>query len=142
MNFGEKIRALREENKMTQQELADAIDVSLRTISAYETQDVRPRYRKVYQRLADLFNVSMTYLLSDEEDFILSSREQYGSKGAHEAQELVDSVLGLFAGGEIDDEDKKAIFEAIQEAYFISKINNKKYTPKKFLDHETNEEER
>ena len=39
---------------------------------------------------------------------------------------------GLFAGGEMADEDMREMVDAIQEAYLIAKKNNKKYTPKKY----------
>lgn len=40
-------------------------------------------------------------------------------------------MTGLFAGGELPEEDKDALFEAIQEAYWQSKIENKKYGNRK-----------
>ena len=44
---------------------------------------------------------------------------------------MVDGVIGLMAGGEIGEEDKKAILDSIQEAYYIAKSKNKKYNPHK-----------
>ena len=49
-----------------------------------------------------------------------------------QAQELLAEVTGLFAGGEMADEDMREMVDAIQEAYLIAKKNNKKYTPKKY----------
>ena len=34
---------------------------------------------------------------------------------------LVNGVMGLFAGGTLSDEDKKAVVEAITDAYYKSK---------------------
>ena len=130
MTFGEKIKSLRREQKMTQQALADALNVSLRTISNYETGGLRPRYKETYDKLAELFNVPKAYLLTDEDAFVLHARERYGHKGAKDAEELVEGVIGLFAGGRLDEEDKQAVFEASQEAYFRAKLENKKYAPK------------
>lgn len=130
MTFGEKIKSLRKEKKMTQQELADALNVSLRTISNYETGGLRPRYEEIYDKLSELFDVPKAYLLTDEDAFVLHVRERYGNKGAKDAEELVEGVIGLFAGGRLDEEDKQAVFEAIQEAYFRAKLENKKYAPK------------
>ena len=130
MTFGEKIKALRKEKKMAQQELADALNVSLRTISNYETGGLRPRYEEIYDKLAELFDVPKAYLLTDEDAFVLHARERYGNQGAKDAEELVEGVIGLFAGGRLAEEDKQAVFEAIQEAYFRAKLENKKYAPK------------
>jgi surface antigen len=44
---------------------------------------------------------------------------------------MINGVIGLMAGGELPEEDKKAILDAIQEAYYIAKVENKKYSPKK-----------
>ena len=37
---------------------------------------------------------------------------------------LVNGMIGLFAGGTLSDEDKKAVVEAITEAYYKSKYQN------------------
>ncbi|MDQ0508269.1 Predicted transcriptional regulator [Aedoeadaptatus ivorii] len=132
MIFGEKLKALRAERNMTQKELAKALGVSLRTVSNYETGGLRPRYASVYDDLARIFEVPKNYLLTDEDAFVLEARSRHGNKGAREAQELVEGVVGLFAGGRLDEADKQAVFETIQEAYFRAKLENKKYTPKAY----------
>ena len=40
-------------------------------------------------------------------------------------------MAGLFAGGDLPDEDKDALFEAIQQAYWKAKLENKKYGRRK-----------
>ena len=55
-----------------------------------------------------------------------------GAKGAKQAQALVDEVSGLFAGGNIADEDLDVMMKALQDAYWIAKEKNKKFTPKKY----------
>lgn len=130
MSFGKKVRELREIKGLTQEELANKIGVSLKTISRYESGESKPRYRKVYDKLAEVLDTSHDYLVTDEENFILNAREKYGSKGAKDAEEMINGVIGLMAGGELPEEDKKAILDAIQEAYYIAKVENKKYGPK------------
>ena len=44
----------------------------------------------------------------------------------------MEEVSGLFAGGNIADEDLDEMMRGIQEAYWIAKEKNKKYTPKKY----------
>lgn len=131
MAFAEKLRDLREAKNMTQEELAKYCNVSLKTISRYESGQSKPRYRKTYDALAKALDTSHDYLVTDEDDFILRAYERYGAKGARDAKELVDGVIGLMAGGELPEEDKKAILDAISEAYYIAKNENKKYGPKK-----------
>ena len=109
MSFASKLKSLREEKKLTQGELAEMVNVSLKTISRYELGLSKPRYRKTYDLLADALNTSHDYLVTDEEDFILTTRERYGFKAGKEAEDLVDGVIGLMAGGEIPEEDKTTI---------------------------------
>lgn len=127
MSFATKLKKLREEKRLTQQELADMVDVSLKTISRYELGLSKPRYRKTYDLLAKSLDTSHDYLVTDEEDFVLTARENYGLKAGVEARELADGVVGLMAGGEIPEEDKKAILDAISEAYYIARQENKKH---------------
>lgn len=61
--------------------------------------------------------------------FIADVEDKYGRRGAKQAKELIAEVTGLFAGGEMADEDMREMVDAIQEAYLIAKKNNKKYTP-------------
>lgn len=131
MAFAEKLKELRESKNMTQEELANFCNVSLKTISRYESGQSKPRYRKTYDSLAEALDTTHDYLVTDEEDFILSARERYGNVGAKDAEEMVNGVIGLMAGGEVPERDKKAILDAISEAYYIAKAENKKYSPNK-----------
>ena len=131
MAFAEKLKELREGKNMTQEELANFCNVSLKTISRYESGQSKPRYRKTYDALSEALDTTHDYLVTDEEDFILSARERYGNVGAKDAEEMVNGVIGLMAGGEVPERDKKAILDAISEAYYIAKAENKKYSPNK-----------
>lgn len=119
--FGQKIRKLREDLGWTQQKLADEIGCSLRTISAYERENIRPRHRRTYSKLAEVFGVDINYLLTEEDSFVLRATEEFGSEGRQEANALIRGVIGLFAGGAMSIEDKKAALDAIEEAYYIAK---------------------
>ncbi|WP_108831999.1 helix-turn-helix domain-containing protein [Aedoeadaptatus coli] len=124
MTFGEKIKNLRKERGMTQKDLAEALGLSLRTISNYETGGLRPRHDATYDALAALFHVPKTYFFTEEDAFISAAEARWGKSGGADARELVDGGIGLFAGGRLDEEDKQAVFEAIQEAYFRAKLEN------------------
>lgn len=132
MTFGEKIKAQRTLRGMDQAEFAVLIGVSRRTLINYEIYGRHPRTRDDYKRIANTLGVDVNYLLTEEEDFVLSAGEQYGSRGRKSAQELVQEVSGLFAGGELADEDLDEMMKGIQQAYWIAKEKNKKYTPKKY----------
>ena len=105
MRFCEKLKDARTKAGMKQEELAKALGVSLRTITNYESGECYPRKRDIYHKLAELFHTEENYFLNEDEEFLLSAAEKYGAKGAKQAQALVDEVSGLFAGGNIADED-------------------------------------
>ena len=63
MTFSERLRQLRQEKKMTQAVLGRAIDISPRMISFYESGNHFPRDEIILKRMADLFEVSVDYLL-------------------------------------------------------------------------------
>lgn len=53
---------LRKKSKLSQEELAERIGVSQKSISKYEQQTVRPSWEALIA-MADLFNVTVDYLL-------------------------------------------------------------------------------
>ena len=132
MKFCEKLKEARTRAGLKQEELAKALGVSLRTITNYESGERYPKKREIYYKLAELFHTEENYFLNEDEDFLLTADEKYGSKGAKQARELMEEVSGLFAGGNIADEDLDEMMRGIQEAYWIAKEKNKKYTPKKY----------
>ena len=132
MKFCEKLKEARTRAGLKQEELAKALGVSLRTITNYESGERYPKKREIYYKLAELFPTEENYFLNEDEDFLLTAVEKYGSKGAKQARELMEEVSGLFAGGNIADEDLDEMMRGIQEAYWIAKEKNKKYTPKKY----------
>ena len=105
MKFSDRLKGLREKNDMTQEQLAKVSGVSPRTIQRYECGTSRPR---------------------------LDAAEQYGARGAKQAQQLTDEVTGLFTGGELAQDDMDVMMQAIMDAYWLAKEKNKKYTPKKY----------
>lgn len=132
MKFCEKLKEARTRAGLKQEELAKALGVSLRTITNYESGERYPKKREIYYKLAELFHTEENYFLNEDEDFLLTAVEKYGSKGAKQVRELMEEVSGLFAGGNIADEDLDEMMRGIQEAYWIAKEKNKKYTPKKY----------
>lgn len=65
--LGNKIKKLREDKRMTQQELADLVGLSQSTIGMLESGR-QGASRKTLVKLADFFGVTVDYLLSDDEE--------------------------------------------------------------------------
>lgn len=133
MKFGEKLKQLRTNKGASQEETAKACGITRRTYISYEQGGRYPRNREVYSRLADFFDVDQNYLLTEDENFVTSASERYGSRGKLQAEQLVAELSGMFAGGELSEGDKDAVMLALQKAYWDCKEDNKKYTPKKYL---------
>ena len=104
MTFGEKVRSLRKEKKMSQQELASMVGVSYRTIRSWEVEGRFPKQNVLF-----------------------------GNRGAKQAQQILEQAAAMFAGGSLTDEDKIAFMDEIQSLYLDSKRRAKKFTPKKYL---------
>jgi transcriptional regulator with XRE-family HTH domain len=132
MKFGEKLKKLRTDKGLTQDQVSSAISTSRRTYISYEQEGRYPRKREVYAKLADTLGCDVNYLMTEDEEFIANVSEQYGSRGKRQAEELVSELSGMFAGGELSDSDMDAVMIALQKAYFDCKEDNKKYTPKKY----------
>ena len=65
VNFGEKLKELRLQAGLTQKELGEQIKVTKSVISYYELQERYPS-PEILLKLADVFNVSVDYLLGRE----------------------------------------------------------------------------
>ncbi len=131
MTFGEKFKALREEKGLTQKDVAEALGINARMITRYENGISYPRTREAYRKIADYFEVEVDYLLTENDSFVMRASEQYGARGMKQAQELIDGMSGLFAGGTLSEQDKDAVMKALQDIYWESKARNgKKYAAK------------
>lgn len=122
MNFSDKVRFARKELGLTQQQLADAIGVSLRTVNGYENENHLPRTRELYEKLAATLHVSVNYLRTEDaaypplygnpaEDDPLTSR----------AWDLVQEIRCLFGNSAITEEVKEEVMHGISEAYWVSR---------------------
>ena len=132
MTLAEKLKNARAAKHMSQRELAEAADMSLRTIQNYELGARMPKKRDTYTRLAAALGIDEKVLLDENADFVLRAGERYGSRGARQAWDLVADFKGLCAGGEMEEEDMDAIMQALQEAYWDAKKSNRKYVNRRY----------
>ena len=134
MSFAENLRRLRKEKGLTQEQLARQIGVGKRAVIGYETEGRYPRKHDIYQKIADALDCTTNDLLTDSDQFVAKAQEEYGTRGRKQAEEAVNTITGLFAGGELPEEDRDAVAKAIQDAYWYAKERNRKYTPFRFRD--------
>ena len=94
MTFSEKLKKLRKEKKVTQEQLAQIIGVERSSIGKYET-GTQPS-TDIMKRIADYFGVTVDYLLG---------REEITKDNRHTAPDYSDVKVALFGGdGEVTDE--------------------------------------
>lgn len=135
MNFGEKVRQLRTERGWSQAELGKKIGKTQRTIVGYETGASYPRKREVYSQLADIFDVDINYLLTENEEFMTEVGSQFGRRGQLQARSILSQTRELFAGGSLSETDEIAFLTEMQQIFLDSKkIARDKYTPRKYQE--------
>ena len=127
MGFGEKLRELRIKQRMTQAEFGEALGITARSVINYETGKRIPKDMGFYKKVSERFNVPLDSLINEHEEFAAKAYAEGGVKGKNQAETLISEAGALFAGGSLTDEDKEAVFMALQEAYWFAKNENKKY---------------
>ena len=89
MTFADKIRQLREENELTQDQLAAELGITRRSIIKYELGEVAPQ-RRILDRIAEYFKIDPDILADDnaelpqitslEESYVNDIKKKYGRK--------------------------------------------------------------
>lgn len=141
MKFSEKLKKLRQENNLTQDNLADKIFVTRTAISKWETDNGYPSIKSL-KLLAKLFNTTIDELISEEDIKIKENLELKNSR-VNSRIALVGLVisaicviciifinsallLGIFAGLGILGTCLYLIFTELSLAYFKDKKLTKK----------------
>lgn len=135
MTFSDKVKIARDKLGINQEQLAELMGVSRRSVVAWETAGTKPRGWRI-RKLAELLEVSEDYLEDDEitdpqhglekKEYIEETRSRFGDRAAKEMDALLEKNVALFAGGEISQEAKDAYFEAVMKAYIACKEEAKK----------------
>ncbi len=104
MTFGEKLRQLRKRKKLTQEQMAELIEVHESHVGRYE-KDLSSPTAQVLIRIAKLFNVSTDYLLFDDRndpstslkisDNELFAQFQEVDKMDEEKRELIKRIISM-----------------------------------------------
>ena len=132
MVFKDRLKEKRVEAGLTQAELAKKAGVTARTIQNYELGNRKPANMEVIQKIADALGTTTEYLLGSSGTYVVEAHEKGGAKAARDIDELVSEVTGMFAGGKLSEEALEGAMKALNDAYWIAKEKNKKYTPKKY----------
>lgn len=121
MLFGDKIKKLRSLAGISQQELANRAELSLRSVQNYESNQRHPKDVAILQKLCKVLHTTIEELMKEESNFIQEATEKYGIRVKKDAKILVDELRSLFASGELNEEDKDNVFRAVTEMYWKAK---------------------
>ena len=138
--FGLRLRALRNEKKLTQDELGKLLNVSGKTIGTWERDSRQPNIEAI-NKLASIFDVTTDYLLGNSNEkqlqkyYDLSDKEK--NDIAIQAEKLMEGIETgnnlNFYGEPATKEQKDRILIAIKTAMEMNKMEaKKKFTPKKY----------
>jgi len=114
MTFGEKIRKLRRERKLSQAKLAAQVGMNSNHLSRLERGVGLPS-TEILKRLAHALEASIDYLLSEEDSDTLASEIRIENKALAERVKLID---------ELDGEDQDAVFRVIDSMLTKKKMRH------------------
>ena len=108
-SYGERLMRARKEKELTREELGKLCGITGRTIQNYELGHVTPNRIDVSQRLADVLDISVDYLIYGEKEETELTEEDKKKILAH--------ASALFAGGKLSDEEQLAFIYELQTLY-------------------------
>lgn len=88
--FGEKIKELRTNRGMTQQEMGNMLEVSKQSVSNWENGNIMPSI-ELLVRISDLFQVSTDYILDRDNNLTLDITDLDSSQ-----KEIVARMVAYF----------------------------------------------
>lgn len=143
--LGDKVKLLRKQNKVTQQELAEALELSRSTIGMIEANK-QGASNDTLKKLSNFFGTTVDYLLSDDKENNNLKNVQISKKAERDIKKALSETLeqlensqdGLMFDGEpIDDETRELLRLSLENSMKLAKqIAKVKYTPNKYKDKE------
>lgn len=136
MSFGDRLRDLRVEKNMTQEDLSKKLNVSRATVGRYETNERFPD-KDILKKIADIFDVSLDFLLGRTDNRSSFSKKQislnknnYNYNSYRELEDKIKEILlaeGIMSNDEPVPKDvlEKVFKYGINAAIEIIKLEKK-----------------
>ena len=117
MKFGEKLRKNRQEANYTQEELAEQLGVTCRTLQNYESGSVYPKKRELYSRLVEVLGHNVDYWVTETNDAFTIEK----SVAPEAAWSQAFKIRELFLQGDMTEQDLDDFMRIVQDAYWRAK---------------------
>ena len=101
VTIGNKLKILRKGRKITQQDLADRLDINRSSISNYETNRRTPPLKEL-QKICDFFGVGLDY---------------FGVVTKNDVYDLISRAKDIFSDSAIPKQDKEEVFFELLNLY-------------------------
>lgn len=123
--FGDRLKELREEVNLSQQELGITLNLSQSTIAYYESNKKQPS-QATLKKMAKYFNVSTDYILAETD--VPSPIAPLEPKKPKDLLKFLEQSEVMFDGEiyNLDEDDKKKMREALEYAFWHAKQKNKR----------------
>ena len=108
-SYGERLMRARKKKELSREELGKLCGITGRTIQNYELGHVTTNRIDVSQRLADVLDISVDYLIYGEKEETELTEE--------EKKEILAHASALFAGGKLSDDEQLAFIYELQTLY-------------------------
>ncbi len=127
MTLGDKIKMLREEKGLSQDELAIAAGTTKATVSRYENGLRQPKL-DILSRIAQVLDANVELLdLSKDIGEPLPSLDENIAEDKEQYSKFMERANTFFMNDEVAEEDKEAFFRDISQLYWQSReINRQK----------------
>ncbi|MBO8163607.1 MAG: helix-turn-helix domain-containing protein [Brevibacillus sp.] len=127
MTFGTRLKQLRKQQGLSQQELASRVGLNRSTYARYETDDNQADYETL-QKLADFFGTSIDYLLgrTDVPHPLTAGEPQADGSpaGSRDLQAIISEAPVLYFGGdplELSAEEQEELLRHMRLAWMLIK---------------------
>ena len=100
MPFNTKLKNLRLQVKLTQEQFAEKIGITRRIYVDYETGEKYPPVERLIV-IANFFNVSISFLLDEQNEYTIN--------------QIVEETKFLLGKSKLSDSDKETVVKTIQE---------------------------
>lgn len=132
MTVGERLKKLRMQKGISQQELSNRLGINRSTYARYETNDNQADY-KTLQTLADFFDTSVDYLLgrTDDAEAHKSLSGDFYPAVSSDLHQLIKDAEALHFDGEqlyLDDEERRDLLRHVRLAWMMIKDKREEKT--------------